>query len=64
MKSKKTKLIETAYYGGYQGMGNGGNEEILVKGYKFPVRRFIISGDLMHSIVIIVIIMYYILESC
>lgn len=39
-------------------------EKILVKGYKFPVRRFIISGGLMYSIAIIEIIMHYLLENC
>lgn len=35
-----------------------------VKGYKFPVRRFIISGCLMYSIAIIEIVTHYLLENC
>ena len=40
--------------GGCQGLWCGGNGEVLVKGYKLPVRRWISSGDLMYSIVTIV----------
>ena len=39
-------------------------EKILVRGYKFPVRSFIISGGLMYGIAITEIIMHYILENC
>lgn len=34
-------------------MGVEGNGDILIKGYKLPVRRLASSGDLMYSLVII-----------
>lgn len=40
------------YNGGCQGGTNG---EMLVKGYKLPVIRWVSSGDLMYSMVIITI---------
>lgn len=61
MKSKKTELKETEYKVVTRGWWM---EKILVKGYKFPVRRFIISGCLMYSIAIIEIVTHYLLENC
>lgn len=61
MKSKKTELKETEYKVVTRGWWV---EKILVKGYKFPVRSFRISGGLMYSIAIIETIMHYILENC
>lgn len=37
-----------------QGAGDWGNEDLLVKGYKVLLRRYVSSGDIMYSMVIIV----------
>ena len=50
---KKVKLIETQN-DSYQGLGHEGHGKLLVKGYKPSVTRCISSGDLRHSMVIIV----------
>lgn len=44
----------------------GGDGEILVKGYKLPVIKLTILGNLMYSMVIIanIVTLYYVLESC
>ena len=50
----KSWTHRTRENGGYQGLRGGGNEEILVKGYKLSVMRWINSGALMYSMVTIV----------
>ena len=54
LKKNKTELIEVEYTDNNQGQGGMGIGEILAKGYKLALRRYISSGDLMHKIVIIV----------
>ena len=39
---------------GYQRLGGGGKADILIKGYELSVIKWISSGDLMYSMVIIV----------
>lgn len=39
---------------GCQWLGDGGNEEMLVKGYEVSVSRMKKFGDLMHSVVTVV----------
>ena len=36
---KKARLIQTVLIGDCQGLGAGKNGEMLVKGYKFPVKK-------------------------
>ena len=51
--------------GSYQGLGSGGNGEILVRGWKLLVIRFIGYGNLMYGMVIMANnTVSYILESC
>ena len=52
-ESKKAKLIETE--DSIVGLTVGGSGEMLVEGYKFPVKRWVSSEVVMHSIVTIVI---------
>ena len=54
MESKKAKLIEAESRMVLPGIRDMGTGEMLVNGYKLPVRRWISLGDLMYSIVIIV----------
>lgn len=49
VESKKVKLIETEYSDGFQGPRVW---EMSVKGYKLPSKRWLSSGDLMHSTVV------------
>ena len=53
---KKFELVETEENGGCQGLRSGseGNAEILDKGYKLPVTRWVNSGDPRYSVVTIV----------
>ena len=51
---KKTELKEAEYTDNNQGQGGLGIGEILAKGSKLALRRYVSSGDLMYSIVIIV----------
>lgn len=54
VKSKTSELVETkSRIGSYQTLEGGGKGKMLVKGYKPPVRRWIISGYLMYCIVIL-----------
>lgn len=46
--------MKTKENGGYQGLRKEGNSEMLVKGYKLPVIRRIISGNFMYSMLMIV----------
>lgn len=39
MESKEVKLIKAESDGGFQGLGAGGNGEMLIKGTKFQVCR-------------------------
>ena len=48
-ESKKGEPKEREYNGGCQGLGVEGKWQILVKGYKFPVIRWVSSGDLTYS---------------
>lgn len=54
MGSKKTQLVETELSGGCQGWRVGGNREMLVRKYRFPVVRWTCSGVLMCRVVIII----------
>ena len=53
MKFEKVEPIEPDN-GDYQGLRDGGDEKILVKGYESSVIRWISSGDLMYSMMTIV----------
>ena len=44
-----------------RGWGSGGNREILVQVYKFPVTRWISSGDL-YNMVTIVLMLHLLLK--
>ena len=52
--SKKPNLQKQRVEWGIPRTGGGVNGEMLIKNYKLPLRRWISSGDLMHSIVIII----------
>ena len=49
VESKRAELLETGKNGSCQRFGGGRQGEMLVKGYKLPVR--ITSGDQMDSLV-------------
>lgn len=52
---KKAKCIETEIEsGGYQGLGQWGNGEMLTKVYKLPVIRLTSSVDVMYSMMTII----------
>ena len=61
MCRRKAELIETAD-GGYKGLGDGGNGEILVKGYKLWDEKVLVS--LMYIMVITVNKYCVILDRC
>ena len=48
------KLSSQKYSGGCQGLGGGGNGEMLIKGYKLPDIRRISSEDVIYSMVTII----------
>ena len=50
MESEKAELMQVCK-NIYQELRGGGNEEILTKGYKLPLRRLVTVGNLMYSIV-------------
>ena len=64
MESKEVDLQKQSVEWWLPGAQGGGVGEMLVEGYKLAAIRGLSSGDLMHSTVIIVTIMYYILQSC
>lgn len=64
MESEKAELMEIENTLVVVRGGGGRYGEMLVKGYELPAIRWITSGDLMHSMVTIVTILYYLLECC
>ena len=54
VESEKAELIQVCKNDIYQELRGGGNEEILIKGYKLLVIRWINSDNQMCSLVIIV----------
>lgn len=61
---EKAELIDTESRSGDQELRGGGIGEMLAKGYKLPLTRWIHAGDLMCSVVIIVYNSVDIFESC
>ena len=51
--NQKRYTCRKEWNGGNQGLGNARHRrEVLLKGYKLPVRRWVSSGNLVHDTVI------------
>ena len=63
VENKKAEIIET-FIDGWQGLAGRENGEMLVKGHKLPIIRWISSGALMYQMESVVNNMYCVCESC
>ena len=57
IKKKKSRVVVA------RGLGSG-SEELLVKGYKLPIMRWVSSGDRTCSRWLQITVPYYLLEGC